>query len=201
MRKKEFKYIDAETIIRIHKNIEKWDALTTKGIQSFGNIDAAAKRPQLSFLKPDDKIFTPFPHIHLKAAALLEALCQNHGFCDGNKRTALTATAIFLSNNGYYLLPVIQSIRFTIEIADHKIPTNLYDISKWLKKHSTQNILLANLRIWTHITGLKIFAMLTSQFYPKYFEKKFNYWLAFDIDPKYKEEWMKRLETLARKKP
>ena len=34
---------------------------------------------------------------------MLQSLCQNHCFVDGNKRVAFAATAIFLRMNGYRL--------------------------------------------------------------------------------------------------
>jgi len=38
-----------------------------------------------------------------EAAALFESLSQNHPFLDGNKRAAITCTAVFLRINGYLL--------------------------------------------------------------------------------------------------
>lgn len=38
-----------------------------------------------------------------KAAALTEALARNHGFVDGNKRTALYAMDLLLTRSGYKL--------------------------------------------------------------------------------------------------
>ena len=38
-----------------------------------------------------------------QAAALFESLAQNHPFIDGNKRTSITAAAVFLRLNGYKL--------------------------------------------------------------------------------------------------
>ncbi len=38
-----------------------------------------------------------------EAAALWESLSQNHPFVDGNKRTAIAATAAHLAINGYWL--------------------------------------------------------------------------------------------------
>jgi death-on-curing protein len=38
-----------------------------------------------------------------KAAALLESLAQNHGFVDGNKRTALLVTLLMIERCGYLL--------------------------------------------------------------------------------------------------
>jgi len=40
-----------------------------------------------------------YPDIWEKAAALLHSLAKNHGFRDGNKRTAVLATHVFLKQN------------------------------------------------------------------------------------------------------
>ena len=44
-----------------------------------------------------------YPHVHDKAAALLRGLACNHGFVDGNKRTANYVTEFFIRKCGYFL--------------------------------------------------------------------------------------------------
>jgi death on curing protein len=63
------------------------------GIVSFASIESAIGRPYSGYHRP----------IHLKAAALLHALIQNHGFVDGNKRTALIVTLLMIERSGYRL--------------------------------------------------------------------------------------------------
>ncbi len=46
-----------------------------------------------------------YPSIWEKAAALLQSLACNHGFVDGNKRTAWVAAMAFLDQNGHLLEP------------------------------------------------------------------------------------------------
>ena len=41
-----------------------------------------------------------------KAAALLHSLVLNHGFIDGNKRTALLSLHLLLDRSGYEITPV-----------------------------------------------------------------------------------------------
>lgn len=41
-----------------------------------------------------------YPDVFLKEAALLDSLINNHPFVDGNKRTGITAAALFLQANG-----------------------------------------------------------------------------------------------------
>jgi death-on-curing protein len=49
-----------------------------------------------------------FPRIEQKAAALVEALAgRNHGFVDGNKRTAFICMNILLNNSGYRLADLV----------------------------------------------------------------------------------------------
>jgi death on curing protein len=52
---------------------------------------SALGRPQATF---DEKEL--YPDLFSKAAALMDSLVRNHPFVDGNKRTAITAAALFL---------------------------------------------------------------------------------------------------------
>jgi death-on-curing protein len=58
-----------------------------------GAVDAAVFRPQTGY----------YNSIQEEAAALMESLGNNHGFLDGNKRIAFTATDVFLRRNGFYI--------------------------------------------------------------------------------------------------
>lgn len=44
-----------------------------------------------------------FRHIHEKAAALVHGVVSNHGFVDGNKRTALYLLNLLVTRSGYKL--------------------------------------------------------------------------------------------------
>ena len=43
-------------------------------------------------------------HIHEKAAALVHGVVSNHGFADGNKRTALYLVELMVQRSGYELV-------------------------------------------------------------------------------------------------
>ena len=47
-----------------------------------------------------------YPRIWQKAAALAQSIAGNHGFADGNKRTALILVHTLISNSGYRLRPL-----------------------------------------------------------------------------------------------
>ncbi|MBB4210791.1 type II toxin-antitoxin system death-on-curing family toxin [Rhodothalassium salexigens] len=62
----------------------------THGVRDWGQLQSALFRPQTGY----------YLDLIAEAAALWESLSQNHPFLDGNKRTALAATMVFLEING-----------------------------------------------------------------------------------------------------
>jgi death on curing protein len=65
-----------------------------RGVRDPAMIDSALTRPRnrLAYGKPDAAAL---------AAAYAFGLCSNHGFFDGNKRTAWVVAETFLDLNGY----------------------------------------------------------------------------------------------------
>ena len=66
----------------------------SRGVRDLGLLESALVRPQTGY----------YETLSMQAAALLQSLCQNHCFVDGNKRVAFASTAIFLRMNGYRLI-------------------------------------------------------------------------------------------------
>lgn len=64
-----------------------------QGIRDPGAIEAAVARPYCGYYRSIAK----------KAAALVQSLASNHGFIDGNKRTALLMMNLLLLRSGYQL--------------------------------------------------------------------------------------------------
>ncbi len=64
------------------------------GVRDLGLIQSAIARPYLGYYRS----------IYDKAAALTQSLSKNHGFVDGNKRTALLSLSLFLERSGYQLV-------------------------------------------------------------------------------------------------
>lgn len=85
-------YPDLRHILAIH------DAIPNKadGIRDIGAVEAACMRPRASAFGED-----AYLTVWEKAAALMQSLACNHGFVDGNKRTAWIATMSFLGDNGH----------------------------------------------------------------------------------------------------
>lgn len=72
-----------------------------------------------------------------QAAALLFAFVTFHPFTDGNKRSGLIVTQLFLTLNGYNFSYPTDTFDYIIAIASGKIKSNR-KISQWLKKNSTK---------------------------------------------------------------
>jgi len=64
-----------------------------QGIRDLGAIESAVARPYCGYYRSIAK----------KAAALVQSLASNHGFIDGNKRTALLMMNLLLLRSGYHL--------------------------------------------------------------------------------------------------
>lgn len=65
------------------------------GVLDPGRLDAAMAQPCMTFARE-----LLHPTLLDQAAAYLFHLVANHPFCDGNKRTGLLATLVFLERNG-----------------------------------------------------------------------------------------------------
>jgi len=63
------------------------------GFLNRGYVDAAVNRLQTGY----------YNNLFEEGAALMESLANNHGFVDGNKRTAFVSTDAFLRLNGFYM--------------------------------------------------------------------------------------------------
>lgn len=63
------------------------------GISNLGMIESAIGRPYSGY----------YHRIARKAAALVQSVATNHGFYDGNKRTALILMQLLLIKSGYEL--------------------------------------------------------------------------------------------------
>ena len=66
------------------------------GVINLNSIKSAIARPYDSYYR----------QIWKKGAALFESVCRNHGFTDGNKRTAVLLLVLLLERSGYQILPV-----------------------------------------------------------------------------------------------
>src|SRR6202162_3798288 len=104
----------------------------SQGIRDRGLLESAISRPLASF-GGKNLYDTPFK----RAAALVESLVLNHGFVDGNKRTAMYAMAAWLEREGYIIEAERGGLRdLALAIGSHELNTD--QIVAWLEQRSKQ---------------------------------------------------------------
>lgn len=125
-------YVTLEEVLAIHDDmIERYGG--SFGIRDLGLIQSAIARPQTTFGGEN-----LYPTILDKAAALFHPLLFNHAFADGNKRTAVTATARFLYLNGYELNATNEElVAFPLRVENNHL--GIEEIGKWLKEHAQKS--------------------------------------------------------------
>jgi len=84
-------------VLFIHNRIIKSTG-GSRGIRDIGLPESALSRMHATY---EGKAL--YPEIFSKAAALMESVCGNHAFVDGNERVSITAAAIFLKLDGWKL--------------------------------------------------------------------------------------------------
>ncbi len=121
-------YLEIDEVYRIHETIIE-RAGTKAGVRDFSLLHSAVERPKATFGGQQ-----LYPTIFAMAAALLQSLCMNHPFTDGNKRTAWGTTKRFLWINGYHLIvKPHEGATFMIRVDNEK--PDLKEIASWLRSH------------------------------------------------------------------
>lgn len=101
----------------------------SKGFHNEGLIKSALARPLHSVMGGD-----AYPDIFSKAAALLDAIANNHGFRDGNKRTAMAAAVLYLEQNDMKVAFTNQEYEdIMLHVVNDKPPIS--EIKEWLEQH------------------------------------------------------------------
>jgi len=123
------RYLSAQQILFLHfRLIETTEGV--HGIRDLGALQSAAARPQATFGGDD-----LYPDFFAKAGALFESLAKNHPFIDGNKRTAVSAAALFLRGNGYLLVTTQDDLyMFTMKMAMGEVGAG--EAAEWLREKS-----------------------------------------------------------------
>lgn len=121
--------VDIEEAYRIHEIIIT-RAGTIASVRDFSLLHSALERPKATYAGRE-----LYPTIIAKAAALLQSICLNHPFTDGNKRTSWTITHKFLWDNGYHLKSNRKEAADFMVYVDNQKP-DIKEISSWLRSYS-----------------------------------------------------------------
>ncbi len=96
------------------------------GIRDEGLLDSALNRPLQLFHYGDPSLFD-------LAASYAEGIVKNHPFLDGNKRSGLMASALFLETDGFiFEAPEEEAVLQTLALAAGAI--GAAEFSAWLAK-------------------------------------------------------------------
>jgi death-on-curing protein len=131
------KVLTIQNIIRLHSKIENTYQFKyfERGIRDKGLLQLIAERP---YFKPYG--YDPFPDIYFKCASLIEGIAKEHPFINGNKRTALLTASIFMESNGYDIVLPLQSVKYSVIIANDKENKIGVDrIARWIRLLSSTN--------------------------------------------------------------
>jgi len=122
-------YLTAEQILFIHYRLVS-ETGGKHGLRDLGLLESAVARTRQTFGNEE-----LYPDIFEKAAALMESLVNNHPFIDGNKRTRIACTVLFLRQNGLTFSAKNSELeKFALRVASSKIKRS--EIAVWLKKNS-----------------------------------------------------------------
>lgn len=88
-----------------------------------------------------------YPTLHSKAAALMRSLIKNHAFHNGNKRTAVLSTVLFLEMNMFNVTAEESRLfRLAMWIVHTKPPLSIDRIAKSLRKYTRESFTKTNQR-------------------------------------------------------
>ncbi len=123
------RYVSIDEAYQIHEAIIK-RAGTKASVRDFALLHSAIERPRATYEGQD-----LYPNLFVKAAALLQSICLNHPFTDGNKRSAWAVTHKFLWDNGRHLKSTRKEAADFMVAVDNQKP-DIATIASWLRSHT-----------------------------------------------------------------
>ena len=121
-----WRWIDRAVLIAVHE-MQLAEHGGGTGLRDANLLESALSRPLnlAAYGEPD---------VCALAAAYGYGISRNHAFIDGNKRTALVATELFLMLNGWRLIISDADCVFTtLNLAAGELSEN--DFAAWLQSH------------------------------------------------------------------
>jgi death-on-curing protein len=123
-------FSDEEWIVALHERVldaAPPDVPRIRGILQAGSIRSAVERAR----------WGPFQRGDLaeRAALLLRAICEEHPFADGNKRTGFEAAETFLGRNGQILsADEDETLAFVLAVARGEL--EIAAIAAWIRSRA-----------------------------------------------------------------
>jgi death-on-curing protein len=124
---KNFVWILDEVVLAVHdEQLAAHGGLA--GVRDRGAVESALARPRnlAAYEACDD--------VARLAAAYAYGITRNHGFADGNKRTALVTADLFLMLNGYELVSSpVDNVLTVLGVADGTISEE--ELTSWIRRN------------------------------------------------------------------
>ena len=127
------RYLEIDEILELHFWIIE-DFGGSHGVRDELGLKSLAAAPRTIVFGEEQYV-----SVHEKAAVYLRNCIADHVFTDGNKRTAVTITGIFLARNGWRMTAAAAELEnFAVRVAtDH---LDIDAIVDWLERHSRGRI-------------------------------------------------------------
>lgn len=109
-------------------------------ISMFGGLDGVRDEPLLesALARPENQAAYGNPSAYDLAAAYAYGIARNHPFLDGNKRTAFTASVLFLEKNKYrFEATEIDAVRVFLALAEGTMEEK--ELALWFENNTRKN--------------------------------------------------------------
>ena len=125
------KWVSEETVLKIHqRQISEFGG--SEGVRDMGLLQSALARPQNAFH------YNQVTSLTRLAVAYAFGIAKNHAFIDGNKRTALVTSFLFLMKNDF-IIKATDEERFTAILSVAEGIMDEEQLTQWLDKHAVKN--------------------------------------------------------------
>ncbi|GHU39720.1 death-on-curing family protein [Bacilli bacterium] len=125
-------YLSKADLIYLNQQVVTAVNGQTYGVLSDSSLEMIVEQPQQIVFGQE-----LYPSIWLKAAFILQKIAKKHAFRDGNKRTAIMASLVFLSINGYQPISeevINNSDDFVLSVTNSPdTEDTMLEIAKWLE--------------------------------------------------------------------
>lgn len=126
---KEIDWLTVDEVLRLHERVVD-EFGGSHGVLNRALLESALDRPR------NRAAYDPAADLFDLAAAYTLGIARNHSFIDGNKRTALLASEVFLRLNGYRLeYESHDAVNTMVGIARNALDETV--LAAWFRNHAS----------------------------------------------------------------
>jgi death on curing protein len=126
----ELRWISKRAVLALHSE-QLAEHGGSDGIRDESLLDSALAKPQNVFA------YAESPSIFTLAASYAFGIARNHAFIDGNKRTALVVSILFLNRNGWDIEAPREEVYYTfLNLAAGSVSEE--ELAVWFRAHAVE---------------------------------------------------------------